>query len=302
MTLTDLQASFLAAAEHFRPPDSGPPPERFGTPGALATRMDTRIRQTPALELIDAELARLVDTPDGRLIITMPPQEGKSDRVSRRFPTWVLRDSPDTRIVLASYEHHAARRLGRAIRDDIVAHPSLGLRIRQDLSSQSEWQLRGARGGVYAVGIGGALTGRPADLLVIDDPMKDRKQADSQAYRDAVWSWWTDVASTRLAPGAQVVVVLTRWHEDDLAGRLLAAEDGHLWRMVNIPAEADHDPAKGETDLLGREVGEFMESARGRTAQQWAAIKIRSGSRTWASLYQGRPSPAEGNILRRDWW
>jgi hypothetical protein len=138
--------------------------------------------------------------------------------------------------------------------------------------------------------------------MVIDDPIKDRREADSETYRQAVWDWWTDVASTRLAPGAPVVLILTRWHEDDLAGRLLAAEDGHLWKVLRIPAQADHDPEKGETDPLGREPGEFLESARGRTAAQWEAIKTRVGSRTWNALYQGRPTSAEGNMFKRDHW
>jgi predicted phage terminase large subunit-like protein len=280
-----------------------PPRRRWATPGDLARHLDPKTRQTPALDLIDAELVRLLDTPDGRLVISMSPQEGKSQRTSRRFPLWALTQRPDTRVAIASYEHGVARRWGRAIRDDIIVHGTeLGLSVRDDLSAQHEWQLSGHEGGVYAAGIGGALTGRPVDLMVIDDPIKDRAQADSPTYRERAWDWWTDVAATRLAPGAPVVLILTRWHEDDLAGRLLAAEDGHLWRVVNIPAQADHDPNKGETDPLGREPGEFMESARGRTAKQWEAIKVRSGSRTWASLYQGRPAPAEGDIFLRDWW
>lgn len=276
---------------------------KWTTPGQMAADLDPRTVQTPALDLIDAELTRLADTPDGRLIIVMPPQEGKSQRVTRRFPTWMLTERPDTRIAIASFEHSTARRWGRAIRDDIKGNSSLlNLRIRDDLSAQSEWQLAGYEGGVYAVGIGGALTGRPVDLLVIDDPIKDRKQADSVTYRGAVWDWWTDVASTRLAPGAPVVLILTRWHDDDLAGRLLAAEDGDQWRVVRIPAEADHDPDKGETDPLGRDVGEFLDSARGRTLEQWARIKVRSGSRTWNALYQGRPSSAEGDMFKRGSW
>ncbi|WP_312024726.1 phage terminase large subunit [Nonomuraea sp. WAC 01424] len=216
---------------------------------------------------------------------------------------WALTQRPDTRVAIASYEHGVARRWGRAIRDDILVHGSkLGLSVRDDLSAQHEWQLVGHEGGVYAAGIGGALTGRPVDLMVIDDPIKDRAQADSPTYRERAWDWWTDVAATRLAPGAPVVLILTRWHEDDLAGRLLAAEDGHLWRVVNIPAQADHDPNRGESDPLGREPGEYMQSARGRTRAQWEAIKVRSGSRTWASLYQGRPAPAAGDIFQRDWW
>lgn len=301
MTLTDWQLVAQEALAYYQPDTTGPPPERYETPGVLAQRLDARTVQTSALEAIDQALVDLIDTPDGRLIISMPPQEGKTDRI-RRFVEWVLRDAADTRVVIASNAETLARRMGRQIRDDITSHKSLGLRLRRDVSAQAEFQILGRRGGVYAVGIGGSLTGRPCDLMVIDDPIKDRKQADSEVHRQMVWDWWTDVASTRLAPGASVVLVLTRWHADDLAGRLVAAEDGARWKVLNIPAEADHDPAKGEQDLLGREVGEFMASARGRTLVQWAAIKVQAGSRTWNALYQGRPSPAEGGILKRGWW
>lgn len=278
------------------------PARTWPTPGALAQHLDPRVRQTPALELIDTELVTAADTPDGRLLLSMPPQEGKSQRASRWFPLWVLQQNPDTRIGIVSYELGAARRWGRVIRDDITMNPSLGLRIRNDLAAQHEWQLAGHDGGVYAAGIGGALTGRPLDLLIVDDPFKDRVEADSPTYRQRAWDWWTDVGGPRLAPGATVIVIQTRWHEKDLTGRLIAAEDGHVWRVVNIPAQADHDPAKGETDPLGREPGEYMTSARGRTVKQWEAIKVRSGARTWGALYQGRPSPAEGDIWLRSWW
>ena len=286
-----------AIARQFEP--QGP---RWATPGELAAAINPATVQTPALDLIDAALVEALATPDARLIITMPPQEGKSTRVAGDFPTWWLTQHPEARIVVASYGQGLATRNGRAIRNRITSHPELGLAIAPDNGAVHEWTLNGHRGGVLSVGIGGGLTGRPADVMVIDDPIKDRKEADSETFRGNVWDWWTDVASTRLAPGAPVVVILTRWHEDDLAGRLLAAPDGHLWRVVNIPAQADHDPAKGETDALDREVGEFMRSARGRTLEQWAAIKVRSGARTWASLYQGRPAPAEGSLFKRDQW
>ncbi|WP_198588243.1 phage terminase large subunit [Geodermatophilus chilensis] len=278
------------------------PGPRWQTPGELARAINPATVQTPALDLIDTALVDVLNTPDGRLIVTMPPQEGKSTRVAGEFPTWVLTHNPETRIVVASYGQGLATRNGRAIRNRITSHPELGLSIAPDNGAVHEWTLAGHQGGVLSVGIGGGLTGRPADLMVIDDPIKDRKEADSAVYRQGVWDWWTDVASTRLAPGAPVVIILTRWHEDDLAGRLLAAEDGHLWRVLNIPAQADHMPEKGETDPLGREPGEFMLSARGRTTAQWQAIKVRSGARTWASLYQGRPAPAEGALFKRDQW
>jgi predicted phage terminase large subunit-like protein len=282
------------------PADTSP---RWETPGDLAQDLDPRTVQTPALDLIDEELVRLSNTPDGRLIISLAPQEGKSSRVAEVFPVWALHQDPDLRIVVASYGMALARRNGRAIRNRIATNSQiLHLNLADDLAAQHEWQLAGHTGGVYAAGVGTALTGRPCDLMIIDDPVKDRTEADSATYRQNVWDWWTDVASTRLAPGAPVVLILTRWHEDDLAGRLLAAEDGHLWRVVNIPAQADHDPAVGEADLLGREPGEFLESARRRTREQWEAIKVRAGSRTWNALYQGRPSPVEGGIFKREWW
>ena len=277
---------------------------RWPLPGDLALELDPqRTVNTPALALIDQALRDLVNTPDGRLILSMPPQEGKSTRVSRRFPLWVLTQKPDTRIAICSYEHGVARRLGRAIRDDVTQYgEQLGLAIRPDLSAQNEWQLAGHDGAVYTVGIGGALTGRPVDLLIIDDPLKDREQADSATYRDRVWDWWLEVGATRLAPGAPVALILTRWHDDDLAGRLMAAPDGALWHYLNIPAQADHRPEAGEVDPLGRRPGEYLASARGRTPDQWEAIKVRSGSRTWSALYQGAPSPDTGDVWKRQWW
>lgn len=138
------------------------------------------------------------------------------------------------------------------------------------------------------------------NCLIIDDPLKGRAEADSEVFRENCWDWWLETGATRLSPGAPVILILTRWHHDDLAGRLLAAEDGHLWRIVNIPTQADHRPERGETDPLGRDPGEFMASSRGRTTRQWEAIKIRSLGRTWNSLYQGRPSPDVGGVFPGD--
>lgn len=284
------------AAQYFQAPAV-----KWSTPGDMAKVLDPRTVQTPALDLIDSRLVHAFNTPDARLILSMPPQEGKSQRASRRFPLWCLTQNPDLRVAIASYEANIARRWGRAIRDDITQHTdTLGLSVRPDLSAQHEWQLSGRDGGVFTAGVGGAMTGRPVDLLLIDDPVKGREQADSPTIRDKTWDWWTDTALTRLAPGAPVIVILTRWHEDDLAGRLLAQNPGE-WEFLNIPAEADHRPEHGETDPLGREPGEFMVSARGRTTAQWEARKKASGPKTWASLYQGRPSPDQGGTFPSDW-
>lgn len=285
------------AAREFEAPEA-----RWVSPGVMAQQLDHRTIQTPALQLIDQALVEAFTTPDSRLIITMPPQEGKSTRVARDFLIWALTQNPEIRIVAGSYGQGLANRNGRVVRNMILAHPELGLQIAPDNGSVHEWQLHGHQGGMLAVGRGGLVTGMPAELLVIDDPIKDRQEADSATIRETCWEWWTESLSTRLAPGAPVVVIMTRWHEDDLVGRLLAAEDGHLWTVINIPAEADHNPDTGETDPLGRVPGEFMQSARGRTRRQWQAIRVRVGARTWNALYQGRPAPAEGGTLKRGWW
>lgn len=263
----------------------------------MARATNPKTVQTPALDLIDEALVRAFRTPDSRLIISMAPQEGKSVRVANDFPVWALIQNPELRIVTASYAQSLANRNGRAIRNRIQTQPALGLQIASDNGSVGEWTLQGHEGGVLSVGIGAGVTGRPADMMIIDDPIKDRKEADSETFRDNVWDWWTDAASARLAPGAPVVVILTRWHQDDLAGRLIERDIEAGWEVINIPAQADHSPERGETDPLGREPGEFMVSARGRTLQQWLRRKSTAGARTWASLYQGRPSPESGGVF-----
>jgi predicted phage terminase large subunit-like protein len=263
----------------------------------MARATNPKTVQTPALDIIDAALVRAFNTPDSRLIISMAPQEGKSVRVANDFPVWALTQKPDLRIVTASYGQQLANRNGRAVRNRILTHPELGLKIAGDNGSVSEWTLAGHDGGMFSVGVGAGVTGRPADMLIIDDPIKDRKEADSELQRDTVWDWWTDAASARLAPGAPVVIILTRWHQDDLAGRLVERDPDANWQVINIPAQADHRPEKGEVDLLGREPGEYMVSARGRSWQQWEQRRKQAGSRTWASLYQGRPSPDSGGVF-----
>lgn len=292
MTATVDWAEFAARA--FEPASQH---QRWATPGALARHMDPQTVQTAALDLLDENLLEVAEGRCRRLIWSMPPQEGKSERTSRRFPLWLLTRNPDLRIAIVSYEMGVARRWGRAIRNDIVEHPELGLTVRADTSAAHEWQLEGHRGGVYSVGIGGALTGRPVDLLLIDDPLKGRKEADSPTFRNACKDFYTDTARTRLAPGAPVVIIQTRWHEDDLSGWLLSGPSGHEWRYINVPAQSEDD-----SDPLGRHPGEYLISARGRTSDDWEATKRDVGARTWAALYQGRPAPAEGGLFKRSHW
>jgi predicted phage terminase large subunit-like protein len=294
------------AARQFEPEPPGE--QHWETPGDLAIAVDPTTVQTPALDLVDEALVDVDAGRCDRLIITMPPQEGKSTRVTTIGPLWMLTRNPDLRVAIASYAQDLADEFGRNIRNHITSNDGtddtldLGLRIAADNGAARRWRLDGHRGGVRSVGITSGLTGKPADVLFIDDPIKDQKDAESAAWRKRVWDFWTAVANTRLAPGAPVIVILTRWHEDDLVGRLLAAEDAHRWRVLNIPACADHDPSKGETDPLGRQPGAFLQSARGRTTAQWRQIRIAVGSRVWNALYQGRPAPPEGDLFDRGWW
>lgn len=291
-----------------------PQPDPWTTPGALAAAIAPGTIQTPALDLIDQALVDVEAGRCDRLIISMPPQEGKSTRVTKTGPLWFLLRNPERRIAIASYAESLAQEFGRDIRSFITSNQGadgsldLRLRIAPDNGAVTAWKLDGHQGGVRSVGIAGGLTGRPADVLFIDDPISNMEQAESKTYRDRAWSFWTSVGRTRLAPGAPVIVILTRWHHDDLAGRLLATEDAARWRVINIPAQADHRPERGQVDPLGREPGEWMDSARRdertgaqRTTQDWEQTRREVGPRVWNSLYQGRPSPDAGDLFPEQW-
>lgn len=272
----------------------------YPTPGALAVDLDPRTRQSKVLRLLDAAL---VDVAEGRapsrLLFVMPPQEGKSERVSRRFTLWMLKRNPDYRIAVVSYAQNLAERWGRRVREDIEHNPRLGLRLAKGSAAVAEWQLDGHDGGMICVGIGAGITGRPVDVLIIDDPFKDREEADSEAYRERAEDWWRESGSNRLGGPRIVICIMTRWHEDDLGG--LFERDGSF-RVIRVPAVADHRPELGETDPIGRQPGQIMPSVRGWTLAEWQQKKKDSGSRGWAGIYQGRPAPAEGTILLRKWW
>jgi predicted phage terminase large subunit-like protein len=253
-----------------------------------------------------------------RLLVSMPPQEGKSSRIGRYGVLWWLRQFPGLHIGLVSYDGDHANRISYMIRGDIEmfngegGNVDLGLRLAKNQRAIGRWMLAAPHGGdVYAIGIGGGITGRPIDLLLVDDPVKDIRAADSLLLSSQAWDWWQTAARPRLAPWAPVVVVATRWHEADLIGRMIAKQredesggEEHFdrWREINIPAQADHHPEHGETDALGREPGEFMASARGRTREQWEATKNATIARFWTALYQGKPSPDVGDVWLKSWW
>jgi predicted phage terminase large subunit-like protein len=271
------------------------PQRRYPSPGALASALDPNWRTSPAIDMIDRALVELMEDPEqDALAVFLPPQEGKSQLCSRRFPEWVLDWNPALRCAGVSYELDVALRWGRDVKQDVALSDRARLRIdiRRDSSAAGRWETL-AGGGMYCVGIGGPLTGRPVDVMVIDDPVKDRAAAESARLRDLAWDWWESVGLTRLAPGAKVVLIQTRWHEDDLAGRILSRPSPLRWRVLSIPAIAvDNDP-------LGRAPGEELESVRQRAPGHFRNLAATMSRYVFSGVYQQNPTAPEGNFFRR---
>lgn len=269
------------------------------SPASLAEALSGgRWMAAPHHELL---AARLVDVAAGRtrrLLVTMPPRHGKSYLVSVWFLVWWLNLRPSARIILASYEATFAASWGRLVRNLVREHAdSLRVRLAPDSSASNRWHTS-ADGHMVTAGVGGAITGRGADLLIIDDPIKNWQEAHSATRRQAVWEWWLSTARTRLQPGGAVIIVLTRWHMDDLAGRLLSQDAegrGERWEVVNLPALAEPG------DLLGREPGTalwpemYPAAALEQTRQE-------VGPYVWEALYQQRPAAPGGSIYLREWF
>jgi len=175
-----------------------------------------------------------------RLMIMMPPRHGKSELASRRFPAYFTGRNAGKQIIAASYNSDLANDFGREVRN-IVNSPEFRVlyntTLSQDSQAANRWHTD--KGGMYvAAGVGTAITGRGADILLIDDPFKDREEADSEIRRQRVWDWYTSTAYTRLMPGGAIVLINTRWHDDDLSGRLLSEQEsgGDQWEVLSLPA------------------------------------------------------------------
>lgn len=233
------------------------------------------------------------------MIVTEPPRHGKSELISRYFPAWYLGIFPDERIILTSYEADFAASWGRKARDTVEEFGGelFGIRVRQDSSAANRWDIEGHSGGMVTAGAGGPITGRGGNVIIIDDPFKNAEEANSKRIRDKVWEWYQSTLYTRLEPGGAIIIVMTRWHEDDLVGRLLNPEYGEVedWEIINLPAVAE------EGDVLGREPGEALWPERYDLAEL-KRIKKTVGSYWWNALYQQKPSPAAGNKFKRAWF
>ena len=225
-------------------------------------------------------------------MIFAPPRHTKSELASRRFPAWYLGRHPDKQLIAATYSGDFALDFGREVRGIVQSEeyrpifPDVSL--APDSQAANRWHTTQGGVSVY-VGVGGPITGRGAHIALIDDPFKNREEADSEVRRETVWKWYTSTLRTRLMPGGAVILIMTRWHDDDLAGRLLEKQPDE-WRVVELQAIADE--------------GKPSERALWPEWYDLDALKrIRNdvGPRDWSALFQQRPTPDDGTYFKREW-
>ena len=250
------------------------------------------------LVYLNMQLGRLARREITRLLVTMPPQHGKSITCSKFFPAWYLKRFPDHSIILCSYEADFAAQWGGEVRDVIDSEPEVfGFTVSKRSKARNRWRLNGHEGRMFTAGIGGPATGKGAHLFVIDDPVKNDEEAQSVAIQERNINWYHSVAHTRLRRDedgtlpAVILLIQTRWHEADLAGKLLD-EQGDKWTVVNLPALAEDDDPLGRArgDVLCPELHPLDDLEEARAGSQ----------RVWASLYQQRPTTEGGGRFKKD--
>lgn len=285
-TLTAVRA--VQAARRARRPAS---------PAELARRLDPKFRVTPTIRLLSDVAVRSVNGADERDIVTTPPRTGKSQLLAIWTTVWALMVNPDLQIVIISHSDDLAQEHSRKAREIIKEHAEfLGYRLALDKTAVGRWRVEGRDGGMLAAGINSGVVGFGADLMVLDDVVKDAAQADSKAHRERVLKEYQGSLATRVHPGGSVLLVMTRWHEQDLAGSLLKQEPGR-WRRTNVPAVSE----RKVPDALGRAPGVTMVSALGFTAEHFASLRRTVGERVWFAQFEGMPSTPAGGLVKAAW-
>lgn len=242
------------------------------------------------LDKIEEKLLEIYNNNNGRLIVNMPPRHGKSELITKMFPLWWLLNNPSHRIIISTYNSKLSEYFGREILDNFKLIASdFNISLNNSQKSKSEF-VTSENGSITAVGVGGTLTGKGADLIIVDDPIKNDKEANSETRRDSIMEWFNATLLTRLEPGGSVILVMTRWHEDDLAGRLMRSSD---WDKLIFPAIATKE------DELNRQIGEPLWPER-YDLQDLLEKKKRIGQYWFAGLYQQEPTPSEGGLFKRE--
>lgn len=235
------------------------------------------------------------------LVLSCPPQHGKSLTVTETFPSWYVGKYPDRRCIIACYNDDFAGKFGRRNKGKIDEVGQFIFNVKLKKSSDRDMEIADHSGSIITRGIMSGITGNSGDLIIIDDPIKNRQEADSQTYRERLWEEWQNSIKTRTQAGTKIIIIQTRWHEDDLSGRVIREEPNV--EVINIPVEADAD------DILGRPIGDALcpEIGKGNEwlhsfKQSYLKDPNGGGTRAWNALYLGRPTSAEGNIFKREWW
>ncbi len=247
----------------------------------------------PHLELIQSKLLELCKRKITRLMINMPPRHGKSELISKYFPFWYIGKNPEHQIIHATYGESLSRTTGKQLKELFLdfGKSIFDIELSKDSRSAKELRLRKS-GGVFLTSVGGSLTGRGCDLLIIDDPIKNHQDAYSFKKRESLFDWYQSTAFTRLEPNGAIVILMTRWHESDLCGRLLEIESDK-WTLINLPAIAE-----SKNDLLGRQIGEPLWKER-YPIEKLKEMKTTLNDVWFASMYQQQPTPADGDIFQR---
>jgi predicted phage terminase large subunit-like protein len=244
-------------------------------------------------QLIIKELEAVANGTCSKLALFLPPGSAKSTYGSILFPPWYMQKAKGN-VLAASHTTELAEKWGRKVRNSVSEHSvELGIRLSDDSQAAGRWALDSGLE-YYSAGVGTGIAGFRAKLGLIDDPIRSRQDADSELIRDRIWDWYINDFRTRLVPGAAEILIQTRWHEDDLAGRALQHGD---WRVISLPAIAE------ENDQLGRKPGQALWSDdEYGYGQQIEEIRKTTPARTWSALYQQRPAPEDGDYFKADWF
>ena len=250
---------------------------------------------------ICSEIQKLLDHKTDRniLIISMPPQHGKSMCLTETLPSYYLGNHPSDRVIEVSYGDDLAQGFGRRNKEKIIEFGKELFNIELSRTSDTDFEIKNTKGTMISKGIMAGITGKSAELIIIDDPIKNKQEAESRTYRDRVWEEFLNSVYTRLSANGIIILIMTRWHEDDLAGRLLSTLPNKC-KEINIPLEAE------DNDILGRAKGDSLFPEIGKNNAWLKDFKTvytsKEGSRSWNALMQGKPTAQEGNMIKRKWW
>lgn len=281
------------------------------TPMTLAMKLNPRLMASPFHSYVSAKVAHTIAKGNGRLVISAPPRHGKSEIITKNTPIWTLENYGMKNVILCTYGGELSTDFGRKIRDLVQENQNfLDMKIRQDAHRVNNWHTDKG-GAMMSVGVGGPITGRGADVLLIDDYLKDIKEAMSPTIRDGIWDWFQSTAFTRIEPGGSCIIIATRWHEDDLIGRILKHNPGGNWESIIIPAVAEvpgynkDDPKTYHfVDILGRKNGEPLFPERYPLGPGPGTLMERKdvlGSYFFNALFQQRPESDTAKLTDKTW-